>query len=379
MPTIAPRQSIRAAARRLVGRAFPRRGARPVPWPGAALARLDRLPWPLLVTLGLVPAAALGWLALRSPAATALLLLLLPVAVRHRVRLVWPGERAAAVLAPQPPRPSASPPGPALPPLVPPPHPVHDPLIEMVQLPGGSFRMGSDKARDPQAYDDECPSREVRISPFAMARTPITRGLYRSLVKDSPSEWARGKDDATLPANYVSWDDALRFCNALSERSGLKPCYGRTAAGWDCDWAADGYRLPTEAEWEYACRGGTETPWFWGGDEKEAKRYAWFGENWSTGSVHPVAQKLANPWGLHDMAGNCWEWCWDWYAAPYGPSATDDPRGPAVGQSRVLRGGSFGGEPRLLRSAVRGWDAPEFLDQFIGFRCVRGSGRQPLP
>ncbi|AUB83513.1 formylglycine-generating enzyme family protein [Candidatus Thiodictyon syntrophicum] len=373
MPTIARRQSIRAAARRLAGRAFPRRGARPVPWPGAVLARLDRLPWPLLVTLGLVPAAALGWFALRSPAATALLLLLLPVADRHRVRLVWPGERAGADLAPPPPRP------PVLPPVVSAPCPVHDPLIEMVQLPGGSFRMGSDEARDPQAYDDECPSREVRVSPFAMARTPITRGLYRSLVKDAPSWWRRDKDDDALPANYVSWDDALRCCNALSERSGLKPCYRQTAAGWDCDWAADGYRLPTEAEWEYACRAGTGTPWFWGADGKDAGHYAWFGTDWLTGSVHRVAQKLANPWGLHDMSGNCWEWCWDWYASPYDPSATEDPRGPAGGQSRGLRGGHFDKVPRSPRSADRVGIAPEVRHKLIGFRCVRGSGRQPLP
>jgi formylglycine-generating enzyme required for sulfatase activity len=261
---------------------------------------------------------------------------------------------------------------------------VHDPLIEMVQLPGGTFRMGSDKARDPQADDNECPSREVRLSPFAMALTPITRGLYRSLVKDAPFGWRGDKDDAALPANYVRWDDALRFCNALSERSGLKPCYRQTDSHWAdspwaCDWAADGYRLPTEAEWEYACRAGTETPWFWGPDDKKARRYAWFVEDWSTGSVHPVAQKLVNPWGLRDMAGNCWEWCWDRYASPYDPSATDDPRGPAVGQWRVLRGGSFGSEPRDLRSAARARNAPGSRLRYVGFRCVRGSGRQPLP
>ena len=360
------RQSLRAAARRLAGRVLPG----PLSAPGAAvIARLDRLPIPVPVILGLVPAAALGWLALKSPAVLGLILLLLPVVVYRqgqRIRVLWEGEGAMTPAEPLRPVPSPTPPAAPSPPPPTPPYRVQDRLIEMIELPGGSFRMGSDQAR------------KVRISPFAMGRTPVTRALYRSLVKEVPGSWGRDQGDEALPANYVSWEDAVRFCNALSERSGLAPCYRQTDAGWACDWAADGYRLPTEAEWEYACRAGTETPWFWGKDEKDAARYAWFSGN-SGYKTHPVGEKLANPWGLHDLAGNCWEWCWDWYASPYDPSATVDPRGPDEGQGRMLRGGSSVHGPWLLRSAVRDGGRPETRDGLIGLRCVRGSNRQPIP
>ncbi len=97
--------------------------------------------------------------------------------------------------------------------------------------------------------------------------------------------------------------DAVRFCNLLSEQSGLRSCYRESGSEWQCDWGANGYRLPTEAEWEYACRAGTETPWFWGADEEGAERHAWFAGN-SGYELHPVVTKAANPWGLSDMAGN---------------------------------------------------------------------------
>ena len=255
-----------------------------------------------------------------------------------------------------------------------PPYPLHDPLIELMALPGGTFWMGSDKTLDPQAYDDERPRRQVNLAPFAIAITPISRGLYRSVMKTLPRVAGRTRT-TTCPANNLTWKDAVGFCNALSEQSGLRPCYREADGGWKCDWDADGYRLPTEAEWEYACRAGTETPWFWGGDEKDAGRHAWFSGN-SDGKPHAVGEKAANPWGLHDMAGNVWEWCWDWYAETYDPKDLDNPRGPARGAWRVLRGGSFLDGPRDLRSAVRFRVEPGARDGDVGFRCVRGSVRQ---
>ncbi len=209
-----------------------------------------------------------------------------------------------------------------------------------------------------------------------MATTPVTRDFYYSLTKHRPKEWRYDSIDDTLPATHVTWEDAVRFCNALSLSSGRPSCYRRTASGWDCDWAADGYRLPTEAEWEYACRAGTETPWFWGADQGQAGRYAWFSGN-SGGQPHPVATKDPNPWGLYDLAGNCWEWCWDGYG-PYDPQAVDDPRGAVRDGRRVVRGGSFIDEPRILRSAVRGRFTPDYPHEAIGFRCVRGAGRPPV-
>jgi formylglycine-generating enzyme required for sulfatase activity len=356
-----------------------------------SLKDLDRWPTPVLLALGLIPAAAVAWLAAQSPLATAALVLLIPVAAvwqGARVRVVWergiPQEQMEVPPQRRPVRPGPaqgpeqSPSGPEPAPAPQPPYPVQDPLLELMMLLGGLFWMGSDPALDPQAYSDEQPRRRVRVGAFAMARTPVTRGLYRALMQMSPSEWEGDKDDS-LPANYVSWKDAVRFCNALSARSGRSPCYRQAAAEWICDWEADGYRLPTEAEWEYACRAGTEAPWFWGRDAKEAVRYAWLSGN-SGNKPHPVGQKDPNPWGLYDLAGNVWEWCWDWYVGAYDPQDLEQPRGPRKGEERVLRGGSFVDVPGGLRSAARlragGRFTPVDRDGSFGFRCVRGSGRQ---
>ncbi len=340
-----------------------------------SVADLDPWPTPLLLLLGLIPAAGLAWLASRSLVATVLLVLLIPVAAiwqGRRIRVVWePGTIPAEVEETQPeryrpaiPEPAVETPEPPessdIPSEPQPPYPVQDQLIEMIELPGGTFRTGN-----------EWLHREVSIQPFAMARTPVTRGLYRSLVKAPPKAWKSGRDE--LPANSVSWEDAVCFCNTLSERSGHRICYRESGTGWVCDWEADGYRLPTEAEWEYACRAGTQTPWFWGEQKEDAVHFAWFADN-SSIKPHPVGEKKPNPWGLYDMAGNVWEWCWDWYAT-YDPRDLDNPEGPAEGESRVLRGGSFGVVPRSLRSARRGRFEPVGLNFDIGFRCVRGSGQ----
>jgi sulfatase modifying factor 1 len=254
-----------------------------------------------------------------------------------------------------------------------PPYVVEDPRITVVALPGGAFWMGSDPKTDPQARDDEAPRHRVRLSRFAMAEVPVSRELYRSLMGDVPAEWTGSEDEGRLPANDVSWRDAVRFCNALSEASGFTSCYREEGGDWRWDRAADGYRLPSEAEWEYACRAGTETPWFWGAEESDAGRYAWFSGN-SGIRVHPVKSKAPNPWGLYDLAGNVWEWCWDWYGE-YRQEEQQDPEGPPSAGWRVLRGGSFFDMPWDLRSASRLGFGPLFRPERIGFRCVRGSGR----
>ena len=251
-------------------------------------------------------------------------------------------------------------------------------MIEMVPLAGGVFRMGSDKPND---LDNELPQRQVRLRPFLIARTPVTRDLWRQVMaaapapwqRPVPSEWLAGDDD--LPATHLNWFTAVAFCNALSVRSRLRPCYQSSGEDWTCDWEADGYRLPTEAEWEFACRGGKETRWFWGAEEDGAATHAWYSRN-SGNRLHPVGGRAANPIGLHDMAGNCWEWCWDWYAERYDAAQTDDPRGPGKGRVRVVRGGSFADEPRDLRSADRAWDVPLLPFGDLGFRCVRSAPRR---
>jgi formylglycine-generating enzyme required for sulfatase activity len=249
-------------------------------------------------------------------------------------------------------------------------------LLDMVELPGGTFWMGSAED-DEQDYEDEKPQHEVTVSGFAIGRVVVTRRLYRGLMAESPAAWKRDQDDALLPANYVCWFDAVAFCNRLSERQGLTPCYRieDTQVRWEQD--ANGYRLPTEAEWEYAVRADTTTRWFCGDEPTELAHYAWFNEDLGTGAPHPVGQKEPNPWGLYDMAGNVYEWCWDWYG-PYAVKAGSNPIGTDTGAFRVLRGGAYGAEAGLLRSADRGrFVSVNRNPDFIGFRVVRRPRRQP--
>lgn len=245
--------------------------------------------------------------------------------------------------------------------------------LEMVELGGGTFRMGSPDS-DNDASDSEKSQHKVTVSAFAMSRYPVTRELYRRLVDSTPEPWQRGSDDDLLPANYMTWFDAVAFCNALSQHVGLQPCYHieGNQVEWDAD--ADGYRLPTEAEWEYACRAGTSTKWFFGNDPAALDRYAWYSAN-SDFRAHAVGEKEPNPWGLYDMIGNVLEWCWDWYGS-YTNKPLVDPTGPSDGTSRVLRAGWSDFVPVYLRSAFRFRLVPEFAGEFIGFRSVRRPRRQ---
>jgi formylglycine-generating enzyme len=191
--------------------------------------------------------------------------------------------------------------------------------------------------------------------------------------RPEPSRAGRGISEGDdLPANNVSWHDAVAFCNRLSRLEGLAQAYIiQEDGGVTRVPEAEGYRLPTEAEWEYACRAGTETAYSFGDDEAELGDFAWFRKN--ADDVRPVGRKKPNPWGLHDMHGNMYEWCWDSYSPyPYkGPIVTS----PAGGV-RVVRGGSFVRVARHLRSANRHGLSPEDRLGSIGFRGVRGPRRQ---
>jgi len=276
-------------------------------------------------------------------------------------------------------------------------------LLDLVEIPGGTFRMGSPPPNEEQvaAYardwveafggeldehtnqvrewlQQELPVHGVGLSPFLMARVPVTRGQWRKVMSEAPKEWDRWRGKHH-PATEVDWPQALAFCNALSEREGLTPCYHQDAPGeWRWDRAADGYRLPTEAEWEYACRAGTQTTWFWGDDPEGADTHAWY--RWNSGSeIKPVGGKAPNPWGLQDMAGLVYEWCWDRFGAypQKTQSLLQDPTGPSEGDTRVVRGGSFVNPPAFLRSADRLVVVPEFRVFRLGLRCVRSRARQP--
>jgi formylglycine-generating enzyme required for sulfatase activity len=190
---------------------------------------------------------------------------------------------------------------------------------------------------------------------------------------NNPSRW-KGKDK---PVDSVRWSDAVRYCNKRSEMENLEPCYDLET--WECDFEASGYRLPTEAEWEYACRAGTQTAYFFGDDAAKLKLYAVYKAN-SENQSRPVAGKLPNPWGLYDMSGNVLEWCHDIYDADYyknGPAK--NPRGPEKGDTRVLRGGSWESPADQCTSSYRSKDDPGYLNpcfgyDMYGFRCVRKAG-----
>ena len=237
-------------------------------------------------------------------------------------------------------------------------------------IPAGRFEMGSaDNDKDTDA--DERPRHWVTITrPFYMGACEVTQGQYKEVMGVNPSwfsaagdgkDMVQGLETDRFPVEQVSWLDAVKYCNALSKKESLKPFYqidgDRVTVP---DWNGEGYRLPTEAEWEYACRAGTKTKYWFGDDDNELGRHAWFDGN-SQRRTHPVGgSSTENPFGLYDMHGNVWEWCWDWHGSDYynSPSSSTDSTGPETGTGRVLRGGSGSYNAGNLRSANRDGDAP---------------------
>lgn len=236
----------------------------------------------------------------------------------------------------------------------------------MVQIPGGRFQMGDNRESDAKPHP-------VAVSTFFMDKNLVTQDQYEKAMGDNPSRWKGGSN----PVEQVRWSDAVRFCNKRSEQEGLKPCYDLKT--WKCDFEANGYRLPTEAEWEYACRAGTATAYYFGDDPSKLGEYAWFDKN-SGGHPRPVGQKQPNAWGLFDMSGNLWEWCNDFYAVDYySQSPPTDPKGPDSGQTKVVRGGAWRFSAERCRSGYRYNENPGYADvcfgyDIYGFRCVRKAG-----
>jgi formylglycine-generating enzyme len=238
-----------------------------------------------------------------------------------------------------------------------------DGFLSMIEVPGGTFQMGSPRDEGAREHE-EGPVHQVRLSAFAIGKYLVTQAQYRTVMGYNPGDSSR--DD--LPVNKVTWFDTVRFCNRLSDRAGLQRCYQINERDVTWDREAVGYRLPTEAEWEYACRAGTTTAYSFGDDAQHLDTYAWFEQN--ANDIKPVGSKLPNPWGLHDVHGHLWQWCWDWDDAyPSGPVVS--PVGPPSGRYRTLRGGSFWDEPGALRSAARFRFVPDDWCRYFGFRCAR--------
>jgi formylglycine-generating enzyme required for sulfatase activity len=230
--------------------------------------------------------------------------------------------------------------------------------MKLKLLPAGTFTMG-----EAGGDSDERPHEVTLSRPFYLGVNEVTNAQWRRVMGNVPSTWK----DADRPVEQVSWEEAVEFCRKLSELPAEKKA-GRV------------YRLPTESEWEYACRAGTTTRYSFGDAEGKLGEHGWFDTN-SGGETHPVGKKRPNPWGLYDMHGNLFEWCSDWYGE-YPKDAVTDPQGPSGASARVFRGGCWNFSARACRSASRFRYDPLFRLplHYLGFRLALSlSGSQASP
>ena len=256
-----------------------------------------------------------------------------------------------------------------------------------VTIKAGTFQMGSPTSPIPEPCrsSDETQHQVVLTNTFKMMTTEVTQGQFKAVMGYSPSYFSLC--GSTCPVETVSWHEAAAYANALSEKVRLSACYACTGSGKTviCQeapsyagkkiYACPGYRLPTEAEWEYAYRAGTSTAFYNGGvtsctsQDPNAEKIGWYDMN-SSAMSHPTGQKTANAWGLFDMAGNVWEWCHDWYQGSYGSSAVTDPVGLSS-PHRVVRGGAWDRNAGHARGANRNAGSPDKRYSYFGFRLAR--------
>ncbi|MFH1898882.1 MAG: formylglycine-generating enzyme family protein [Patescibacteria group bacterium] len=241
--------------------------------------------------------------------------------------------------------------------------------IEMVLIPAGEFTMGSTK------YGDERPVQKVYVDAFYIDKYEITNAEYEkfdSVHKSEKDKYSNGDDN---PVVYVSWWDAIKYCNWRSGKEGLEPCYNENTG--ECDFTKSGYRLPTETEWEKAARGTDGRKYPWGNEEPDAggrhrANYSASGDGYQYLSPVGSYESGKSPYGVYNMAGNVWEWCNDWYGKDYYKNSPyKNPKGPGSGEFRVLRGGSWFHHADDLRTAYRYKNYLNVMGSFYGFRCVR--------
>ncbi|RLC50046.1 MAG: hypothetical protein DRZ79_05015, partial [Candidatus Cloacimonadota bacterium] len=241
---------------------------------------------------------------------------------------------------------------------------------EMIAVQGDTFQMGSKNGKK-----REKPMHSVTVSDFYIGKYEVTQKEWKEIMENNPSYFTGDN----LPVENVSWYDAVEFCNKKSIKEGLTPCYTGSGKNIKCDFSANGYRLPTEAEWEYAARGGnkrqsatlskTEDNKYSGSNNID--KVAWCSSN-SGYKTHPVGTKQPNELGIYDMSGNVWEWCNDWYDKNYySNSPKNKPLGPKKGKYCVLRGGSWNNNASYCRVSFRGRDFKGVSFNYYGFRLAR--------
>jgi formylglycine-generating enzyme required for sulfatase activity len=238
----------------------------------------------------------------------------------------------------------------------------------MIAVPPGTFTRGP-LLDDPWAQQDEVRATVELTRPVLIGATEVTQALYAEVMGEDPSSYG---GCPTCPVHDVTWRDAVRFCNRLSVLEGLQPAYD--LEGPEVAWRkeADGYRLPTEAEWEYAARAGEELA-FAGSDDPD--RVAWYAETADQGP-QPVARLRPNRWGFYDLSGNVWEWVWDRWSVPSAEPSVD-PTGPPEGETRVGKGGAWNVWADMLRPSVRSRGHPTSRSDVIGFRLARWRDAAP--
>lgn len=233
--------------------------------------------------------------------------------------------------------------------------------VKTVLVEGGTFLQGA------RTLDPAFAGKPVTVSTFLMAETVVTQSLWSEIMGTDPSRFKGPLN----PVERVSWFEAVEFCNKLSIRDGLSPAYQIDGRKVTWDLAAGGWRLPTEAEWEFAARGGTLSRGYDFPGSNAAEDVAWGFSN-SLKRTHVVKELPPNELGLYGMAGNVWQWCWDWYTFDRSQLPSVDPRGPTVGSARVSHGGAWNEDhPDAFRPYYRADDGPETTGDNLGFRVAR--------
>ena len=219
--------------------------------------------------------------------------------------------------------------------------------FKMVKVAGGTFQMGATSEQGSDAFDDEKPAHSVTLSDYCIGQTEVTQELWEAVMGSNPFYF---KGDNRRPVEKVSWDDCQEFIEKLNRLTGKN------------------FRLPTEAEWEYAARGGNKSRGYKYSGSNNPDAVAWYDDN-SGSKTHPVAQKQSNELGLYDMSGNVWEWCQDW-SGDYSSNSQTNPRGASTGGDRVMRGGSWYNGVRRMRVSDRNSNTPDYSDFNLGLRLA---------